>query len=87
MPDRSQAKSPRLFSCLLSSITLALVYHFGVRRTSLKVTKMKFTILKTLRYSIEPSDIADKRPTYWVSQKRTYVGSLIFLFLSRFLRA
>ena len=78
------AKSPSLFSCLLSFITLALVYHFGVRRMSLKVIKTKYTILKTLRYSLEPSDIKDKGPTYRVSQKQQMSARLFFLSLAVF---
>src|SRR5664279_6481784 len=77
MPDRFWAKSPSLFSCLLSFVTLALVYHFGVRQSSHKVTKTELTILETLSYSLEPFDIR-------IQNRHNYVGSLVFLSLAVF---
>ena len=43
--------------------------------------KTKLTILKTLRYSLEPFDITDKKPTHWVSQKQHMSARLLFLSL------
>src|SRR5664279_3615853 len=70
-------QSPSLFSCIPCFVTLALFYHFGVRQSSHKVAKTKLTILKTLRYSLEPFDIR-------IKIRHNDVGSLVFLSLAVF---